>query len=156
MYLILSYFMRVIVTGSVGTGKTTVAKALAKKFKLKYMDVNKIIKENKLVEGYDKELDTKLVDVNKLVKVLIKIIKRNKNIVIDSHLSHYLPKKYVDWCVVVKCNLKILKKRLKKRGYSERKIRENLDSEIFNVCLNEAREKKHNIIVIDTTKDFKI
>jgi len=148
--------MRVIVTGSAGTGKTTVAKALAKKFKLKYMDVNKIIKENKLVEGYDKELDTKLVDVNKLVKVLIKIIKRNKNIVIDSHLSHYLPKKYVDWCVVVKCNLKILKKRLKKRGYSERKIRENLDSEIFNVCLNEAREKKHNIIVIDTTKDFKI
>lgn len=148
--------MRVIVTGSAGSGKTIVAKALAKKFKLKYIDINKIIKENKLVEGYDKELDTKLVDVNKLVKVLIKVIKKNKNIVIDSHLSHYLPRKYVDWCVVVKCNLKILKKRLKKRNYNERKIRENLDSEIFDVCLNEAREKKHNIIVIDTSKGFKI
>ena len=36
------------VTGSVGTGKTTIAKRLAKKNKAKYIDVNEVIKENNL------------------------------------------------------------------------------------------------------------
>ena len=84
-------------------------------------------------------------------KVLINLIKKSKNLVLDSHLSHYLPRKYVDYCVICKCNLKVLKKRLELRGYSDRKIRENLDSEIFDVCLIEAVENKHRVIVIDTT-----
>lgn len=45
----------IIVTGSVGTGKTTLAKKLAKKYKAKYLDVNKVIEEYKLSEGYDKK-----------------------------------------------------------------------------------------------------
>ena len=45
-------------------------------------------------------------------------------------------------------------KRLKKKKYSKSKVRENLDVEIFDVCLNEAKENKHKIIVIDATKDF--
>jgi adenylate kinase len=92
-----------------------------------------------------------------LNKSLINLIKSSKeSIIIDSHLSHYLPKKYVDLCIVTKCSLKILEKRLKKRGYHEEKIRENLDVEIFDVCLNEARSLNHNIIVTDTTKGIKI
>ena len=75
--------------------------------------------------------------------------------VIDSHLSHYLDKKYVDLCVVVKCDIKVLKKRLEKKKYSKAKIRENLDSEILDVCLVEALENGHKIKVIDTTKGFK-
>ena len=31
-------------------------------------------------------------------------------------------------------------------------MRENLDAEIFDVCLNEAKENKHKVIVVDTTK----
>ena len=84
----------------------------------------------------------------------------NKNIknglVIDSHLSHYLPKKYVDLCIVVKCELKELERRLKKKKYSKDKVKENLDAEIFDVCLSEARENKHKILVVDTTKSINI
>ena len=71
---------------------------------------------------------------------------------IDSHLSHYLPPKYVSLCIVTKCELKNLEKRLKKRGYVQTKIRENLDCEIFDICLNEAKENKHKIKIVDTTK----
>jgi broad-specificity NMP kinase len=46
--------------------------------------------------------------------------------------------------------LKKLKKRLEKRNYSKSKIRENLDAEIFDVCLVEAKEKGHKIKVIET------
>jgi len=144
--------MIICITGSVSTGKTTLAKKIASKIKGKYIDVNKIITKYKLSEGYDKKRKSKIVDIKKLNKVLIDLIKKSKNLVIDSHLSHYLPKKYVDLCIVTKCNLKILKKRLEKRGYDKDKIRENLDAEIFDVCLNEAKEKGHKIKIINTTK----
>ena len=143
----------IIVTGSVCSGKTRIAKKLTKEKNAKYIDVNKIISKNKkVVEGYDKKRKCKIVDVQKLNKLLIEIIKKSKkDLVIDSHLSHYLPKKYVDLCVVTKCDLKVLKKRLEKRKYSKEKVRENLDVEIFDVCLNEAKEKGHKVKVVDTS-----
>lgn len=147
--------MIIIISGSVGTGKTYIAKLISKKYKLKYIDVNRIIKYNKLYDSYHKKLKTYEVDIKKLNKVLIKLIKKENNLVIDSHLSHYLPKRYVDLCIITKCDLKTLKKRLEKRKYSKEKIRENLDAEIFDVCLTEAEEKGHRIKIIDSTKGFK-
>jgi adenylate kinase len=177
----------IIITGSVGTGKTTLARKLAEKLNMNYLDVNKIIKKYNISEGYDKKRKTNIIDIKKLNKVLIKEIKEikiiinsnkkinselkktlksknnknkienlNKKIVkgtiIDSHLSHYLPKSYVDLCIITKCELKVLEKRLMKRRYSKDKIRENLDAEIFDVCLNEAKENGHKVIVVNTTK----
>ncbi|MBS3152057.1 AAA family ATPase [Candidatus Woesearchaeota archaeon] len=144
--------MIITVTGSVGTGKTAISKKLAKKLKLVYVDVNGVIEKNKLRDRYIKKLDTYEVDISKLNAFLIKLINSSKKgLVIDSHLSHYLPEKNVDYCVVCKCDLSILKKRLNLRKYNKAKIRENLDSEIFDVCLVEALENKHEVIVIDTS-----
>lgn len=192
--------MKVIaVTGSPGTGKTAMAKKLAKRLDFYYLDVNKLVSKNKLSEGYDRKRKTKIVDIKKLSKALVNFIeefkksdgmrlmssasstkaltkeninkialnkKSNKNssktikkysgIVIDSHLSHYLPGKYVDLCIVTKCNIKELNKRLKKRKYPKSKIQENIQAEIFDICLNEAKEGKHNLVIVDTTKDFNI
>ncbi|MBI2670707.1 adenylate kinase family protein [Candidatus Woesearchaeota archaeon] len=148
--------MIIIVTGTPGTGKTKIAKLIAKKFKCKYIDLYKIIKKYKLIEGYDKKRKTKIVDEKKLAKKVIEVIKNNKNLVIDGHLSHYIPRKYVDLCIVTKCNIKVLKRRLGKRNYSKEKIRENLDAEIFDVILNEAIEREHKVFIIDTTKKFKL
>lgn len=145
----------IIVTGTPGTGKTTLAKKLAKRLNYKYIDVAKLIKDNKLEEGYDKKRKCRIVDIKKLNSALIKIIKNSeKPLIIDSHLSHYLPNKYVDLCIVTKCNLKALEKRLKKKGYDKNKIRENLDCEIFDVCYNEAKERGHRIVVVDTAKSI--
>jgi len=150
----------IIVGGTPGTGKTTLAKRLAKKLNFHYLDVNKIIEKYNISEGYDKKRDTKIIDTKKLNLALTKEIRNFKQskegIIIDSHLSHYLPKKYVDLCIVTKCNLKEMENRLKKKKYSKSKIRENLDAEIFDVCLNEAKENRHKVIVIDTTKGLNI
>ena len=74
-----------------------------------------------------------------------------KTLVIDSHMSHFLPKDYVELCVVTKCDLKTLKIRLEARGYSEAKVKENMDAEIFDVCRVEAEEMGHNVITITTS-----
>ena len=143
----------IIITGSVGSGKTTLSKKLSKYLDFNYIDVNNVIKKNRLSEGYDEKDRCRVVDVNKLNKCLIKMIKESHNgIVIDSHLSHYIPKKYVDLCIVTKCNINILKNRLKKRKYHEKKIKENIEAEIFNICFEEAKEKGHKILIIDTSK----
>lgn len=141
----------VIVTGTPGTGKTTLAKLVSDRLKYKYVDVRRVIREKKLSDGYDEEKKCDVVDARKLNKELVKIIEKEKNVVIDSHLSHYLPKKHVDLCLVTKCELKELERRLRKR-YDKAKVRENLDAEIFDICYNEAKEAGHKVVVVDTTK----
>ncbi|MCD4666948.1 adenylate kinase family protein [archaeon] len=142
--------MIIILTGSVCSGKTTIAKKLAKEKKYNYLNLTDFIKENKLYDSYDKKDKSYVVDTKKLNKALIKVIKNN--LIIDGHLSHYLPSKYVDLCIVTKCNLKVLKNRLNKRKYSKQKIEDNLEAEILDTCLNEAKENKHKIKVIYTSK----
>lgn len=144
----------IIFTGVPGTGKTTLAKALAKDLKYKYLDVNKLIEEKKLIDDYDELLDTKIVDTDKLVDALAELIRNSKtDLIIDSHLAYYIPKKYVDYCIVCTCDLKILKKRLLERNYNPQKVRDNLDAEIFNSCLVDALEFGHNVVQIDTSND---
>lgn len=142
--------MIIIVTGTPGTGKTTVSKKISKKYNHKYLNVNPIITKNKLSVGYDKKLKTKIINTKKLNKELIKVIKKEKNLVIDSHLSHYLPKKYVDLCIITKCDIKKLKQRLKKRKYNKIKTEQNMQAEILDICLIEAIENKHKIKIINT------
>ena len=141
----------ICLVGLVGTGKTTYAKRLANKLKARYIDVNKIIKENNISEGYDKKRKCEIVDIKKLNKVLEKIIKESKeSLVIDSHMSHFLSPRLVDYVVITKTSLKKLKNRLKKRGYSKSKIDENLEVEIMDICLNEARELGHKVKIVNT------
>ena len=145
----------IIITGTPGTGKTRVAKKIAKEKGYKYIDVNRVIEKNKLKEKYDRKRQTYEVDVKKLNLALLGEIRREKQkktkgLVIDSHLSHYLNPRHVDLCIVTKTEIKKLKKRLERRGYHKTKIRENLDAEIFDVCLNEAKESGHKVKFIRT------
>ena len=94
----------IIVTGTPGTGKTTISRAICRKLGYRYIDVKKISREHNLREGYDNKRNCYIIDEEKLCNVLIKEIRNQKNsvrrknfsgIVIDSHLSHYLPKECV-------------------------------------------------------------
>jgi adenylate kinase len=149
--------LQIIISGTPGTGKTFVAKKLVSKLKFKYVSISGIVKKYKLSEKYDRKLKTRIVDVEKLSKVCIDFINKSKNnLIIDGHLSYYIPSKYVDLCIITKCDLRVLDKRLVKKGYSKLKIRENLDAEIFDMCLIDALENKHQVLVVDTTKGFNL
>ena len=59
---------------------------------------------------------------------------------IDWHACDLFPPRQIDLVCVVRCDNKILYDRLKARSYSEKKLQENLDCEIMEVLLQEARE----------------
>jgi len=168
--------MIIAISGTPGTGKTYIAKKLSKasKSRLEYFDLNKYIKDNRLYDSYDRKAKTFDVDIDVLkhiinptlkyhksrdkfmdsivgktisIDILIKKIPKSANgIIVDSHLSHYLDN---DYCIIVKTDLKKLYNRLKKRDYSKKKIQENIESEIFGICLEEAKKFKDKVIIIE-------
>ncbi|MBR9675899.1 AAA family ATPase [Candidatus Woesearchaeota archaeon] len=143
--------MMIIVTGTPGSGKTSVAKLIAEKKGFEYVDLGVFAKKKGLVVDRDEINNCDVIDEDKLSGVVRKEFV-NKDVVLDSHLSHHISSEIIDLCIVTKCDIKVLKKRLEKRSYSEEKVRENLDSEIFDVCRIEASEKGHEPIVVWTDK----
>lgn len=140
----------ICVSGSVGCGKTVYAKKLAKKLGYTYVDVKKVVKEHGLDAEWDSVRHCSVVDEKKLVKILVALIKKGDNLVIDSHMSHFIPPRYVSQVIICKTPLKTLERRLKRRRYSLAKIRENLDVEIFDMCFVEAVELGHVVKVVAT------
>jgi adenylate kinase len=137
--------MIIVITGTPGTGKSTLARALAKRFDLKRLDLHDHYKE--LSVGYNQSKKCYDIDMKKFEEL---VNSGKEKLIIDSHIAHLLPKKMVDLCIVLTCsNLKKLHGRLKGRKYSKKKIEENVQAEIFQVCLEEARAKKHKIVVFD-------
>lgn len=150
-------FVTVIVTGTPGTGKTWLAKKLSLLLDYAYFDVNSFVKKAHIYSSYDRQRRCYVVDEAKLARSLIKVREKEiktgkKGIILDSHLSHYFPPECADLCLVARCSLKALRQRLQDRGYGKAKIRENLDAEIFEACLSEARELGHKVVIFDTTK----
>lgn len=68
----------IVVTGTPGTGKTTIAKKISKQKGYLYVDVKKLIKNFKLNEKFDKNRKSWIVDVKKLDKILVGVIKTCK------------------------------------------------------------------------------
>src|SRR3989344_6117921 len=142
----------IVITGSPGVGKSTLAGFLVKKLKLGRLDLHHHYK--RISVGYNRSKQSYDVDYDKFEKLVKEKLQRSKHgLIIDSHISHLLPKKMVDLCIVLICSdLKKLEKRLKARKYSKNKIRENLDAEIFQVCLAEAKDKRHKVLMYDIAK----
>lgn len=141
----------IVVTGTPGVGKTTLAKALVRNLGYERVDLHAVY--GQISEGYDRGKKCYVINYTKLVALVKKRLHETKakGLVVDSHVTHFLPAKMVDLCVVLCCSdLKLLRQRLQRRKYTMRKIQENLEAEIMQVCLNEARERGHNIIVFDT------
>ena len=137
----------IAISGSPGVGKSTLAKLLVNKLGFDRLNLHHYYKH--ISRSYNSSKQSYDVDYTKFEKLVKeKLRETQKGLIIDSHISHLLPKRLVDLCIVLTCSdLKKLERRLKKRKYPIKKIRENLDAEIFQVCLVEAKEKKHNILV---------
>ncbi len=147
------------ITGTPGTGKSTLAKLLEKKLGYFRLELHSHYQE--ISTSYDKKNKCYEIDGKKFETLVKRVIREKEGrfpgIIIDTHISHLLPKRMIDLCVVLTCSdLKQLEKRLKKRGYSKAKIKENLEAEIFQTCLMGAKEGGHRVIMFDNEKGGRV
>lgn len=131
----------IIITGTPGVGKTSHAQLLAQKTGLHHLDINDVVKKHNIGETNDDPDDpsTKIVDEDRLLDVVENDLADGGQI-IDWHACDLFPPSLIDLVCVVRCENGILYDRLKARGYGEKKLQENLDCEIMEVLLQEARE----------------
>ena len=140
--------MSIIITGTPGVGKHTIAKEISKHIGLPINDINSIARDAGL---FEKNEDTNDVDVSKLEKIIKEKISNPSLIV--GHLAPYvlLPIQ-VKRVIVLRRNPYDLITVYKKRKYTEEKIRENAGSEILGIIAHDAISQFGSIVFqVDTT-----
>jgi adenylate kinase len=133
--------MRIALTGTPGTGKTTVAALLP----YRVVDINALVKAGHNL-SWDNARECLEADMDGLEMKLSEMDTEEVTI-LEGHFSHC----FADEAIVLRLAPSVLKNRLLARGYSERKIRENLEAEAVDVILTEAVEFCSRIGEIDTT-----
>ncbi|MEF8848775.1 MAG: adenylate kinase family protein [Candidatus Thermoplasmatota archaeon] len=143
--------MIVAISGTPGSGKTSLAKILKDKG-YKILNLNEIADREEFILEVDKKRDSKIVDIDKLDRFVEKKYSQEEDVVfVESHLSHLL--KYVDLVIILRCHPRELKNRLSDRNWSEEKTRENIEAEVLDVILCEAVDvhEENKVFEIDTT-----
>lgn len=133
----------IVITGSPGVGKTAVSKALADKLGMSYVSLTDIVKDENLVLGVDGKRDTLIADLEKLSKRVEKAIRNSsKDLIVEGHYaSDVVPSSLASYVFVLRCDPDDLRIRLEGRGYKEKKVLENVESEALDVCLVNAIER---------------
>jgi len=133
--------MRLALTGTPGTGKTTVARLLP----YRVIDINSLVKEG-LSLGVDPDRGCLEADMPGL-EARLRELDSEELCILEGHFSHH----FADWSLVLRLEPKYLKPRLEARGYSPAKVRENLEAEALDVVLVEAVHRCRRVDEIDTT-----
>ncbi|KAJ9157067.1 hypothetical protein NKR19_g3891 [Coniochaeta hoffmannii] len=137
----------IIITGTPGVGKTTHCESLAERTGLKHISVNQIVKDKDCHEGWDEEYQSWIVDEDKLLDALEEEVKEG-GCIIDWHACDLFPKSWIDLVVVLRVESATLYDRLTARKYPEVKLQENIDAEIMEVLLQEAKDSYDEDIVV--------
>lgn len=98
-----------------------------------------LVKERGLHSGRDEEFDCFVLDEDKVVDEMEELMAEGGKVV-DFHTCDFFPERWFDLVLVLQVDNTTLFDRLAKRGYSEKKVSENVECEIMQVVLQEATE----------------
>lgn len=113
------------------------------------LDVNKHLRENNLLGERDPARDTYNVDIDALNASLEPYRKKDGIVFMDSHLGHMCDCSRI---IVLRCDPEVLAERLRKRGYSDAKVLENVQAEVLDVILCESTASDIPVNEIDCTR----
>lgn len=129
--------MRICITGTPGTGKTTIAKALGLALKCPVLNEREFALKEGIGE-FDPKENELVVPLEKLEASLNKMLGKQKSIIVEGHMLCEIKGKF-DLVVLLRLNPERLAARLELRGYPEVKIQDNVFVEGIDYC------KKHCI-----------
>ncbi|KAL7115694.1 hypothetical protein ACP275_04G197900 [Erythranthe tilingii] len=142
----------ILITGTPGTGKSTTSVALAEAANLRHINIGDLVKEKSLHDGWDDEFDCYIINEDLVCDELEDLMEQGGNIV-DHHGCDFFPERWFDYVVVLQTDNSVLYDRLTKRGYEGKKLSNNIECEIFQVLLEEARDSYKEDIVVALKSD---
>lgn len=130
------------ICGTPGTGKTSIGKELSSRG---YTVVRLAETTGPYRLEWDEDRDTAVIDEERWAGDFSPV-----DGFVEGHLAHLLP---CDLIVVLRCRPDLLAERLRARGYSTEKVRENVEAEAIDVILIECLEnfEARQIYELDTT-----
>jgi adenylate kinase len=138
-------------TGTPGVGKSTVA-ALLRRRGLDVVDGKRFAREHDCLVGVDVARRSQIVDLARVGRALRRAYDDEGSVrVLESHWAHEVPG--VDAAIVLRLHPTRLRARLRRRRWSEAKVRENLEAEALDIILQESVQRlgKGRVGEIDTT-----
>ncbi len=141
----------IVISGTPGTGKTTVAKILKEELSALYINLTEIAIEKNYILEDDELRQTKVINPEKLTAFLENFINSHmKTIIIEGHYADIVPDSLISIFIILRTAPDVLEKRLRKKQFNISKIQENLQSEILGSCTAAALE------VIDPKKIYEV
>ncbi|CBK21999.2 uncharacterized protein [Blastocystis hominis] len=119
---------------------------------MKRITVGDVVKREHFSSGWDEEFQCLIVDENAEDQVgefcyintqlldYLEPIMSEGGVVLEHHTVDFFPERWFDLVLVLRCDNTILFDRLTERGYSLHKVQENVECEIMQTILDEARE----------------
>jgi len=137
--------MKILITGVPGTGKTTLAKELAMRLNYKYINEKEMLTQDMYVDARVYGQFVKDVDIEKFE---LEVLKIEDNVVLDGLLFPETKLKY-DFAFVLHLEEKKLRQRLKKRGYADAKIEDNVFAQNHGYLTEVLGNKSKNTYFIE-------
>ncbi|UKK02251.2 adenylate kinase [Theileria orientalis] len=142
----------VLVLGTPGSGKTTLCQKVmeklleiadkdpSKELNITHLNISDIIREKKLYSEWDNEMDCSVYDEHLLNQELQSFDFEKGGFLVEFHSSEVFEDVDFDKVYVLLTEIDVLRKRLEDRKYSENKIQENIECEIFQTSLFDSYE----------------
>lgn len=132
----------VLITGTPGTGKTSLSQMVSAELGLTHLDTGAIVKSQKFYTDFDEQYGSFMVDEEDeehLLDYLEPILVEGGK-VLDYHSCELFPKRWFHAVIVLRVDTQPHFDRLTARGYGEAKREENMDAEIEGVVAEEAAD----------------
>jgi adenylate kinase len=140
----------ILISGTPGTGKTTLSNKIEEKLGFKIINIGDYAVENNLIYDKDDKRNTLIPDKTKLLKKLALVINNaNKPLILEGHYVDIIPTRFVELIIILRMHPDKLSKRLQKKGYSPKKIKENLAAEVLGDCTAHALSNYEKSIVFE-------
>lgn len=144
----------ILIVGTPCTGKTTLSKQLAEQSGLTHLDINEIARVNNFYEGYDENYACNILDEDQVLDFIEdRMDSTQGGVVVDYHGCDFFPERWFDAVFVLRTDNTVLYDRLVARGYNERKVKENVECEIFGTLAEEARDSYKEDVVQELQSD---
>jgi len=144
--------MRLLITGTPCTGKTTLSLAIAKQLGCPLLAVNDLVSQMRCY-SFNRRKE-KEVEMSVLSRALKKILLafEGKDLVVEGHLLTECSKLPCDKVLVLRCDPRVLQRRMDARAYYSQKIADNVTAEVidyFQVKAEDAYASK--VLQLDCT-----